>query len=77
MLLLLGESLHGFLVSGFHVAGHAHGVLQREALHAGQRLQAELLSAVHPELQGDIRRYEHRDTCMERRKQMGEDTRGG
>lgn len=60
---MLGQLSHCFLVGSFHVGGHTHGVLQRETLHAGQRLQAELLSAVHPQLQGDIRRYEHRHTC--------------
>lgn len=52
--------------------GHAHSVLQRETLHAGQRLQAELLPAVQPELQGDVRREKNCDTCAAE-KRTGED----
>lgn len=60
----LGKLLHGFQVSSFNVAGHTHSVLEREALHTRQWLQAELLSAVQPELHGDVRRHKHCDSCI-------------
>ena len=67
---VLGELWHCLLVDGLDMAGHTDAVLQRKALHARQRLEAELLPALQPQLDRDVRGEQHSDTWEDRRRHI-------